>query len=62
MYLATKRWLKWVDSNCFSTHLNLQLWLFAGFVNMLESKNLGSNEEAVTDIEAYFDGKDKSFY
>ncbi|GFW77001.1 histone-lysine N-methyltransferase SETMAR [Trichonephila clavipes] len=37
-------------------------WLFVDSKMMLQGKRFGSNEEVITEIEAYFESKDKSFY
>ena len=37
-------------------------WLFADFKRMLQGKRFGSNEEVISETEAYFEAKDKSFY
>ena len=37
-------------------------WLFADLKRMLQGKRFGSNEEVISEIEVYFDAKDKSFY
>lgn len=37
-------------------------WLFADLKRMLQGKKFGSNEEVITEVEAYFANKDKSFY
>ena len=36
-------------------------WLFEDLKRMLQGKRLGSNEEAISETEAYFEAKDKSF-
>ena len=36
-------------------------WLFANLKRMLQGKRLGSNE-VISESEAYFEAKDKSFY
>ena len=36
-------------------------WLFADLKRMLLGKRFGSNEEVISEIEAYFEAKDKSF-
>ena len=36
-------------------------WLFADLKSMLQGKRFGSNEEVISDTEAYFEAKDKSF-
>ena len=36
-------------------------WLFADFKRMLQGKRFGSNEEVISETEAYFETKDKSF-
>ena len=54
--------------NCFCTRCKLQIWplsdywLFADLERILQGKRFGSNEEVVSESEAYFDAKDKSFY
>ena len=54
--------------NCFHTHPFLQIWppsdfwLFADLKRMLQRKRFGYNEEVISEIEAYFEAKDKSFY
>ena len=37
-------------------------WLLADIKKMLQGKKFGSNEEVITETEAYFASKDKSFY
>ena len=37
-------------------------WLFADPKRMLQGKWYGSNEEVISETEAYFETKDKSFY
>ena len=37
-------------------------WLFADLKNMLQGKRFGSNEEEISETEAYFEAKDKSFF
>ena len=37
-------------------------WLFADLKRMLQGKRFGSNEEVVSETEASFEAKDKSFY
>ena len=37
-------------------------WLFADLKRMLQGKRFGSNEEVISETEAYFVTKDKSFY
>ena len=37
-------------------------WLFADHKGMLQGKRFGSNEEVTSEIEAYFEAKNKSFY
>ena len=37
-------------------------WLFADLKKMLAGKKFRSNEEVITETEAYFEAKDKSFY
>ena len=37
-------------------------WLFADLKRMLPGKKFGSNEEVISETEAYFEAKDKSFY
>ena len=37
-------------------------WLFANLQRMLQGKRFGSNEEVISETEAYFEIKDKSFY
>ena len=37
-------------------------WLFADLKRMLQGKRFGSNEEVISEIGAYFEAKDKSFY
>ena len=37
-------------------------WLFADLKRMLPEKRFGSNEEVISETEAYFEAKDKSFY
>ena len=36
--------------------------LFADLKRMLQGKRFGSNEEVISEIEAYFQAKDKLFY
>ena len=36
-------------------------WLFADLKRMFQGKRLGSNEEVISETEAYFEAKDKSF-
>ncbi|GFS58415.1 histone-lysine N-methyltransferase SETMAR [Trichonephila clavipes] len=36
-------------------------WPFAHLKRMLQGKRLGSNEEVIAEVEAYFESKDKSF-
>ena len=37
-------------------------WLFADLKRMLQGKKFGSNEEVISETEAYFEAKNKSFY
>ena len=37
-------------------------WLFADLKRMLQGKRFSSNEEVISETEAYFETKDKSFY
>ena len=37
-------------------------WLFTDFKRMLLGKRCGSNEEVISETEAYFEAKNKSFY
>ena len=37
-------------------------WLFAGLERMLQVKRFGSSEEILSETEANFEAKDKSFY
>ena len=37
-------------------------WLFADVKRMLQGKRFGSNEKMISETEAYFEAKDKSFY
>lgn len=37
-------------------------WLFRDLKKMLRGTRLGSNEEVITEINAYFETKDKSFH
>ncbi|KAG7202528.1 hypothetical protein KM043_009728 [Ampulex compressa] len=37
-------------------------WISAEVKKMLQTKKFGSNEEAIGDIEAYFESKNKLFY
>ena len=37
-------------------------WLFADLKRMLQGKRFGSNEEVISESEAYFEVKDESFY
>ena len=37
-------------------------WLFADLKRMLQGKRFGSNEEVISETEAYFKAKDKAFY
>ncbi|XP_054729345.1 histone-lysine N-methyltransferase SETMAR-like [Anastrepha obliqua] len=37
-------------------------WLFADLKKMLRGKRFGSNDEVIAETEAYFEGKEKSFY
>ena len=37
-------------------------WLFADLKRMLTGKRFGSNEKVISETEAYFEAKDKSFY
>ena len=37
-------------------------WLFADLKRMLQRKTFDSNEEVISENEAYFEAKDKSFY
>ena len=37
-------------------------WLFANLKRMLPGRIFGSNEEVISETEAYFKAKDKSFY
>lgn len=37
-------------------------WLFSDLKRMLQGKRFGSNDEVIAETEAYFEGKDKSFY
>ena len=37
-------------------------WLFTDFKRILQKKRFGSNKEVISETEAYFEAKDKSFY
>ena len=37
-------------------------WLFADLKKLLQGKIFGSNEEVITETEAYVESKDESFY
>ena len=37
-------------------------WLFADLKRMFQGKRFGSKEEVISETEAYFEAKDKSFY
>ena len=37
-------------------------WLFTDLKRMFPGKRFGSNEDIITEIEVYFETKDKSFY
>ena len=37
-------------------------WLFEQLERMLQGKTFGSNEEVISETEAYFEARDKSFY
>ena len=37
-------------------------WLFADLKRILQGKRFGSNEEVISETEAYFETKDKLFY
>ena len=37
-------------------------WLFEDLKRMLQGKRFGSNEEVISEIEVYFEVKDKLFY
>ena len=37
-------------------------WLFEDLKRMLQGKRFASNEEVISETEAYFEAKDKSFY
>ena len=37
-------------------------WLFADLKRMLQRKRFGSNEEVISETEAYLEAKDKLFY
>ena len=37
-------------------------WLFADLIRMHQEKKFGSNEEVISETEAYFEAKDKLFY
>ena len=37
-------------------------WLFPNLKRMLQGKRFGPNEEVISETEAYFEAKDKSFY
>ena len=37
-------------------------WLFADLKRMLQGKRFSSNEEVISEIEVYFEAKDKSFH
>ena len=37
-------------------------WLFADFKRMFQGKRFGSNEEVISETEAYFEAIDKAFY
>ena len=55
-------------SNCSHIHPILQIWapsnywLFSDLKRMLQGKRFGSNEEVISETEAYFEAKDKPFY
>ena len=37
-------------------------WLFVDLKRKLQGKRFGTNEEVISETEAYFEAKDKSFY
>ena len=37
-------------------------WMFVDLKRMLQEKRFGSNEEVISETEAYFEDKDKLFY
>ena len=37
-------------------------WLFADLKKVLQGKRFGSNGEVITEIKAYFESKEESFY
>ena len=46
----------------YSSDLNpSDYWLFIDLKKMLQGKRFGSNEEVISETEAYFEAKDKSF-
>ena len=47
---------------CFPDLTPSDYWLFVGLKRMLKGKSFGSNEEVISETEAYFESKDKSFY
>ena len=64
----SQRWQKFMNctSNCFRTPLfsisgPRDYWLFADLKRMLQRKRFGSNE-VISETEAYFEAKDKSFH
>ena len=66
----SQRWQNYMNcpSNCFHTHPILQIWPPAttGYLQALKEcsrgKRFGSNEEVISETEAYFEAKNKSFY
>ena len=67
----SQRWQNYMNCtlNCFYTHPVLQMWspattggLQTSKECMLQGKRFGSNEEMISETEAYFEAKDKSFY
>ena len=71
MHHIISRWQRWQNYmnctwNCFRSHPILQIWppatvLFADLKRMLLGKRSGSNEKVISEAEAYFEVKDKSF-
>ena len=65
----SQRWENYINctSNCFWTHpFSRDLspsnnWLFAEIKKMFQGKILGSNVEVISETDAYFEVKDKSF-
>ena len=58
--LSEQQQVKAVQSDQRHKHQQVRFWPL--YFGMLQGKRFGSNEEVISETEAYFEAKDKSFY